>query len=109
MHRRAFVRLLTAGAWVKAAGIDLVAKRKSAAPVEPGLQIRTDLPSLKIVSRYPPAAAPGMPGPYPGRVIKVKSDNCVDTATNTANDQVVREMMAQGMRALTGAGSTEDA
>src|SRR6478752_2985537 len=109
MHRRAFVRLLTAGAWVKAAGIDLIAKGKPAAPAKPGLQIRTDLPTLKIVSRYSPAAVPGMPGPYPGRVIKVRSDNCVDTATNTANDQVVREMMAQGMRALTGAASTEDA
>jgi hypothetical protein len=33
----------------------------------------------------------------------------VDTATNTANDEVVREMMAQGMRALTGAASTGEA
>ena len=109
MHRRAFVRLLTAGAWVKAAGLDLLARGKPADPTGAGLQIRSDLPALKIVSRYSPAAVPGMPGPYPGRVIKVKSDKCVDTATNTANDPVVREMMAQGMRALTGAASTEDA
>jgi hypothetical protein len=109
MHRRAFVRLLTAGAWVKAAGLDLVAKGKGLASADRGLQIRSDLPPLKIVSRYSPAAAPGMPGPYPGRVIKVKSDNSVDTSTNTANDPVVREMMAQGMRALTGAGTTEEA
>jgi Domain of unknown function (DUF362) len=109
MHRRAFVRLLTAGAWVKAAGLDLVAKGKGLASADRRLQIRSDLPPLKIVSRYSPAAAPGMPGPYPGRVIKVKSDNSVDTSTNTANDPVVREMMAQGMRALTGAGTTEEA
>jgi hypothetical protein len=109
MDRRAFVRLLTAGAWVKAAGLDLVAKGNGLASADRRLQIRSDLPPLKIVSRYSPAAAPGMPGPYPGRVIKVKSDNSVDTSTNTANDPVVREMMAQGMRALTGAGTTEEA
>ena len=109
MHRRAFVRLLTAGAWVKAAGIELLANETPGQPADPGLQIRSDLPSLRIVSKYAPAAVPGMPGPYPGRVIKVKSDKCVDTATNTANDEVVREMMAQGMRALTGAASTGEA
>jgi hypothetical protein len=106
MHRRAFVRLLAAAAAsAKAAGSDLVAGRLP----DGGLQIRTDLPPLKIVSRYSPAATPGMPGPFPGRVVKVKSDKCVDTTTNTANDQVVREMMAQGMRALTGAATTADA
>jgi uncharacterized protein DUF362 len=120
MHRRAFVRLLAAAAAsAKAAGLDVVAKGPSTRDLErslgagggleAGLQIRTDLPPLKIVSRYSPAATPGMPGPFPGRVIRVKSDRCVDTATNTANDQVVREMMAQGMRALTGAPTTADA
>ena len=107
MHRRAFVRLLAAAAAsAKAAGSDLAARGRVSSD---GLQIRTDLPPLKIVSRYSPAATPGMPGPFPGRVIKVKSDKCVDTATNTTNDQVVREMMAQGMRALTGAPTTADA
>jgi uncharacterized protein (DUF362 family) len=50
-----------------------------------------------------------MPGPYPGRVISVRSEKCVDTTTNAANDEVVREMMAQGMRALTGTSTTADA
>jgi len=50
-----------------------------------------------------------MPGPYPGRVVSVKSDKCVDTVTGRANDEVVREMMARGMRTLTGAGTTSDA
>src|SRR6476646_4571681 len=119
MHRRAFVRLLAAAASARAAGLDLLAKGRSTRELAPspgagrfssaGLQIRSDLPPLKIVSHYSPAATPGMPGPFPGRVVKVKSDTCVDTATNTANDQVVREMMAQGMRALTGAATTADA
>ena len=91
MHRRAFVRLL------------------AAAPFARRFQIRTGLPALKVVSRYSPAAVPGMPGPYPGRVVAVKSDKSVDTSTGAANDAVVREMMAQGMRTLTGAGTTPEA
>jgi len=47
-----------------------------------------------------------MPGPYPGRVVSVNSDTCVDTATGRASDEVVREMMARGMRTLTGASTT---
>ena len=72
-------------------------------------QVRQDIPALKVVSSYAPAKTPGMPGPYPGRVVSVKSDKSVDVATGQANDTVVREMMASGMRALTGAGTTPDA
>jgi len=91
MDRRAFVRLL------------------AAAPLIPALQIRSGLPALRVVSRYTPAASPGMPGPYPGRVVSVASAKCVDTATGAANDEAVREMMARGMRTLTGAATTPDA
>jgi hypothetical protein len=91
MNRRTFVRLL------------------AATPLAAKLQIRTGLPALKVVSHYPPAKLPGMPGPYPGRVVAVKSDRSVDTATGAADAEVVREMMAQGMRALTGAATTSDA
>ena len=94
MHRRTFVRLMAA------AGLPphLFAQRQD--------QSR---PALRVVSTYRAAAVPGMPGPHPGRVISVRSEKSVDTATNTANDEVVREMMAQGMRALTGASTTADA
>jgi hypothetical protein len=61
------------------------------------------------VSAYTPAATPGMPGPYPGRVVTVTSARSVDVATGAANADVVREMMARGMRALTGAATTTDA
>jgi hypothetical protein len=91
MDRRAFVRLL------------------AAAPLAGRLQIRKDLPPLRVVSNYSPASTPGMPGPYPGRVVAVASDRCVDTTTGAANDEVVREMMASGMRTLTGASSTPEA
>jgi hypothetical protein len=91
MHRRTFVRML------------------AATPLAARLQIRTGLPPLQVVSRYAAAAVPGMPGPYPGRVVRVRSDKSVDTATGAANTDVVREMMAQGMRTLTGAATTADA
>src|SRR5215203_573829 len=91
MNRRTFVRLL------------------AATPLATKLQIRTGLPPLKVVTRYAPAPVPGMPGPYPGRVVRVRSDKSVDTTTGAANNDVVREMMAQGMRALTGAATTADA
>jgi len=78
-------------------------------PVGRVFQSPQGLPPLRVVSSYAPAATPGMPGPYPGRVVAVKSDKCVDTATGQANDEVVREMMARGMRTLTGSATTQDA
>src|SRR5437870_2699413 len=95
MDRRAFVRLMAAAV--------------TAPPLADAVQIRPAVPALKVVSHYPPAAMPGMPGPYPGRVVSVSSDQSVDTSTGAADADVVREMMARGMRALTGAGTTTDA
>jgi hypothetical protein len=108
MHRRAFVRLLAAAAAsAKAtASLDVAAEQRSAAD---SAKPTARLPQLKVVSRYRPAAVPGMPGAYPGRVVSVTSDRSVDTSTGQANDEAVREMMARGMRALTGAGTTRDA
>ena len=83
MDRRSFVRLMAAAPFVPAV------------PDEAA-------PKLRIVTSYPPAARPGMPGPYPGRVIAVRSDKCVDVETSAANADVVREMMTRGMCALTG-------
>jgi hypothetical protein len=91
MHRRSFVRLL------------------AAAPLVRSLHAQSDRPPLRVVSSYAPAAIPGMPGPYPGRVVSVKSDSCVDTSTGAARDDIVREMMARGMRTLTGASTTAGA
>src|SRR5918994_4423373 len=90
MDRRAFVRLLAAAPLARAARAETT-------------------PTVHVVTRYGPAAVPGMPGPYPGRVVAVHSEKCVDTSTSGANDEVVREMMARGMRALTGADSPVEA
>jgi uncharacterized protein (DUF362 family) len=98
------------------ASLDVDAKRRRGAAliprhlVEQGQdRIPSDLPALRVVSSYSPAATPGMPGPYPGRVVSVRSETSVDTSTGAASDEIVREMMARGMRALTGASSTADA
>src|SRR5262252_6272041 len=91
MDRRAFVRLL------------------AASPLLRTFQTRSGLPRLKVVSRYTAAASPGMPGPYPSRVVSVASSRCIDTSTGAANADVVRDMLARGMTALTGAAATPDA
>ena len=109
MHRRAFVRLLAAVASFKATALDLAAKQRSRTPLGAIPHTHSETPAVRVVSAYAPAATPGMPGPYPGRVVAVKSDKCVDTTTGSANDEIVREMMARGMRTLTGARTTRDA
>ena len=101
MHRRSFVRLLAAAPL----GIPSAAAALGTGP----FQNFSGLPALRVESKYAPAATPGMPGPYPGHVVSVKSDRCVDTSTGQANDAVVREMLAQGMRTLTGASTTSEA
>jgi hypothetical protein len=84
MDRRSFVRLLGAAPFASLAGGE------------------EGPPRYKVVSTYPPAKVPGMPGAYPGIVASVHADKSVDPATNAADAAVVREMMARGMCALTG-------
>lgn len=91
MRRREFVRML------------------AAAPLVGTIQPAATVPAVRVVTSYGPAATAGMPGPYPGRVVSVASDRCVDITTGAANNDVVREMMARGMRTLTGERSTRDA
>jgi len=43
-----------------------------------------------------------MPGPYPGQVVRVHSENSIDTASARVNREVVKQMLAGGMKALTG-------
>src|SRR5918996_3556476 len=87
LDRRAFVQLM-------------------AAPLVP---TGAAIPTYRIVSRYSPAAVPGMPGPWPGKVVAVKADDCVDVQTSAANADRVREMMSRGMCALTGEAAVGDA
>ncbi len=80
MRRRAFVRLLAvtpfapAGPFARLPGLADATAEQTSAPS----QARPDIPALKVVSSYAAAKTPGMPGPYPGRVVSVKSDKSVD-------------------------------
>src|SRR4249919_2882184 len=69
----------------------------------------TETPKYRVVTRYKPAASPGMPGPYPGRVIAVKSARCLDESGDRADTAILREMMERGMRALTQENNALDA
>jgi uncharacterized Fe-S center protein len=95
MKRRTFVQLLAASPLASS----LEAAEAQTAPI----------PAYRVATQYQAAAVPGMPGPYPGRVIAVKSAKCLDTAGDQADAAVVREMMERGMRALTGQTKTIDA
>ncbi|HUG52154.1 MAG TPA: DUF362 domain-containing protein [Vicinamibacteria bacterium] len=93
MDRRSFVRMMAAAPLAPA----LTAAARGSDAAGPDA-----VPRIEVVSAYAPAAVPGMPGPYPGRVVAVKSDRSVDVETSAADDGVVREMMARGICALTG-------
>jgi len=80
----------------------------AAAPVALAASLHQDLPVYRIVSRYQPAAQPGMPGPYPGVVARVHAANSIDVQSEKADAPTVREMIAQGMRALTSDADARD-
>jgi Domain of unknown function (DUF362) len=69
----------------------------------------SDIPKYLIASDYKPAEVPGMPGPYRGQVVSVKSARCLSENGEQINAEVVREMMERGMRSLTGETRTEAA
>ena len=66
-------------------------------------------PKYKVVTPFKPAAKPGMPGPYPGQVVRVHSEKSLDVASDKVDREVVRQMLATGMKALTGDADEADA
>ncbi len=66
-------------------------------------------PVYKVVTKYAPAAKPGMPGPYPGQVVRVRSEKSIDSQADKVDRDIVRQMLSSGMRALTGDARNEDA
>ena len=75
MRRRAFVRLLAVTPFAPSAPIWRRLGFSGAIAEQTGAlsQLRQDIPALKVVSSYAPAKTPGMPGPYPGRVVSISS------------------------------------
>ena len=68
-----------------------------------------ETPKYRVVTNYQPAAEPGMPGPYPGQVVRVHADKSIDEKTRRVDVPTVRAMISQGIRSLTGANSDRDA
>ena len=67
------------------------------------------LPKYRVVSRYPAGNGKGMPGKYPGSVVRVHDAKSINTATNRIDPAAVKEMLSRGMRGLTGASDVRDA
>ena len=63
-------------------------------------------PRYRVVTRYAAAAVPGMPGPFPGRVVRTHSQRLPEKASAAPDPLLVREMMERGMRSLTGETTT---
>ncbi|MBL8238637.1 MAG: DUF362 domain-containing protein [Bryobacterales bacterium] len=61
-----------------------------------------ELPKYRVQSSYKAAAQPGMPGPFPGRVVNVHAAKSISPETDKVDPAAVAEMMKQGMLALTG-------
>lgn len=104
MDRRDFVRLGLVGVpFLRQAGQVNADPLKQAHP--DGFHPVKELPKLKIVSPHHKvgqvSAGHGMPGRWPGTVVRVRAANVVNEETNEANAEVVREMMARGICALT--------
>ena len=79
------------------------------AAASPLLAAPADEPVYRVVSRFQPAAKPGMPGPYPGKVVRVHSEKSIDAQADKVDREVVKQMLSAGMRALTGDSRDQDA
>jgi uncharacterized protein (DUF362 family) len=60
------------------------------------------IPTYRVVTKYKAAGQPGMPGPFPGRVVTIHSPNCIDEITEKVDVPTVKAMIAKGMTTLTG-------
>jgi uncharacterized protein (DUF362 family) len=74
----------------------------AAVPAIGTLQTTRPIPDYRVVTSFKPAAKPGMPGMYPGRVVTVHSPKCIDEVTEKVDVPTVKEMVARGMTTLTG-------
>jgi uncharacterized protein (DUF362 family) len=79
------------------------------AAASPLLAVPVNEPVYHRVTQYQPAAQPGMPGPYPGQVVRVHSDSSIDASSDKVNRELVKQMLSSGMKALTGDARVEDA
>lgn len=88
MNRRAFMQLAAASS---------------------ALAAKDDAPLYRVVSSYGPAPGSSMPGRYRGATIRVHSEGVIDAETDRVDRAVAGKMLAEGMRALTGAKDNREA
>jgi hypothetical protein len=69
--------------------------------------LATGAAALGQVHSKASTSKPGMPGPFPGRVVAVNHDGCI--AQNIYQSEPIRQMMEKGMTTLTGAPAWTDA
>src|SRR5262249_4316944 len=62
------------------------------------LALRADdpVPDYTVVSAFQPAEHPGMPGPYPGQVVSVHAEKCIDAESEKVDSPTVQQMISQG-------------
>src|SRR5688572_28023860 len=61
-----------------------------------------DVPDYSVVTPFARSENPGMPGPFPGRVVRVRSQNCVDEDTERIDVPTVTQMISRGISEVTG-------
>jgi hypothetical protein len=80
-----------------------------AAAATAGASTTNDVPKYRVVTRFNRSEHPGMPGPYPGKAVRVHSEKSIQEGAIEADAPTVREMMSRGMRSLTGEKNDRDA
>ncbi len=96
LDRREFARLV--GGTVAVAGGAVLGVASFGEEKEKPPEVETNIGEFMKV----PKTAHSLPGPFPGRVVKVTDPRSL--AGDTVDGKVVREMFERGVRALTGAG-----
>jgi uncharacterized protein (DUF362 family) len=79
------------------------------AAASPLLGTPVENPVYRVVTPYKAAETPGMPGRYPGQVVRIHSERSIDTETDRVNRELVRQTISSGMRSLTGEARDADA
>jgi uncharacterized protein (DUF362 family) len=79
------------------------------AAATPILSQASELPSYRTVTRFKTTPDHGMPGRYPGKAVRAHSDRALDIPSNRVDASMVKTMLSEAMRALTGCAQDRDA
>jgi uncharacterized protein (DUF362 family) len=79
------------------------------AAATPILAQTKELPSYRTVTQFHTTPDHGMPGRYPGKAVRVHSEQALDIPSNRVDAGTVKTMVSEGMRALTGCAQDRDA